>query len=132
MYCISFLDNKKVGTATVKINGIGSYTGTVRKSFDILPKTTKLVKVKGRKKSLVLKWKKQTVQTDGYEIRYSTSRKFSSAKTKKLSVKNKKATGRTIKKLKAKTKYYVQIRTYKKVSKKKYYSAWSGTMSAKS
>ena len=36
-----------------------------------------------------------------------------------------------IKKLKSKTKYYVQIRTYKKVSKKKYYSAWSGTMSAK-
>ena len=130
-YQLSFSNNKKVGKAAIKINGIGSYTGTVRKSFDILPKTTKLVKAKGRKTSLVLKWKKQTVQTDGYEIRYSTSRKFLSAKTKKLFVKNKKATEITIKKLKAKTKYYVQIRTYKKVSKKKYYSAWSGTMSAK-
>lgn len=130
-YQLSFSNNKKVGKATVKINGIGSYTGTISKSFEILPKTAKLVKVKKRKTSLVLKWKKQTVQTDGYEIRYSTSRKFLSAKTKKLSVKNKKATGITIKKPKSKTKYYVQIRTYKKVSKKKYYSEWSGTMSAK-
>lgn len=128
---LSFSNNKKVGKAAIKINGIGSYTGTIRKNFEILPKTAKLVKVKKRKTSLVLKWKKQTVQTDGYEIRYSTSRNFLSAKTKKLYVKNKKATGITIKKLKAKTKYYVQIRTYKKVSKKKYYSAWSGIMSAK-
>ena len=30
-----------------------------------------------------------------------------------------------IKKLKAKKKYYVQVRTYKTVSGKKYYSKWS-------
>ena len=36
-----------------------------------------------------------------------------------------------IKKLKAKKKYYVQIRTYKTVNGTKYYSAWSAKKSVK-
>jgi hypothetical protein len=35
-------------------------------------------------------------------------------------------TAKTIKQLKSKKKYYVQIRTYKTVNGVKYYSAWSG------
>ena len=36
-----------------------------------------------------------------------------------------KTTYKTVKNLKAKKKYYVQVRTYKTVSGKKYYSGWS-------
>ncbi len=59
----------------------------------------------------------------GYEVQYSTSKKFSSAKTKKVT--SNKTTSVTLKSLKAKKTYYVRVRTYKTVDGKKYYSAWS-------
>ena len=41
-YTVSYSDNIKPGTAKVTINGIGSYTGTITKTFLILPgKTTR-------------------------------------------------------------------------------------------
>ena len=36
-YTVSYSNNKKVGTATVKITGKGSYTGTITKTFKINP-----------------------------------------------------------------------------------------------
>lgn len=48
---------------------------------------------------------------------------MSGAKT--VTVAKAKTTTKTIKQLKAKKKYYVQIRTYKTVNGTKYYSAWS-------
>ena len=44
---------------------------------------------------------------------------------KTVTVKGYKKTTRKISKLKAKKKYYVQVRTYKIVKSKKYYSSWS-------
>ena len=46
-----------------------------------------------------------------------------SAKT--VTVKGAKKTTKTIKKLKNKKTYYVQVRTYKSVDGKRYYSKWS-------
>ena len=40
-------------------------------------------------------------------------------------IKSTKITSKTIKKLKANKKYYVQVRTYKLVKGDRYYSAWS-------
>ncbi len=57
-------------------------------------------------------------------IQKVTSSKFKALVTKTKTVNNK-TTKLTIKGLKAKKKYYVRIRTYKKVGKKKYYSQWS-------
>ena len=79
-----------------------------------------------------MKWKRQsakmaTSRITGYQIRYSTSSKMTSAKTK--TVKGYKYTSKKITKLKAKKKYYVQVRTYKTVSGKTYYSSWSGIKS---
>jgi hypothetical protein len=48
-----------------------------------------------------------------------------------VTVKKAKTTKKVIKKLKAKKKYYVQIRTYKKVGKKYYYSKWSKVKTVK-
>lgn len=59
----------------------------------------------------------------GYQIRYSTSSKMTKAKT--VTVKGYSKVSRKISKLKAKKKYYVQVRTYKTVSGVKYCSAWS-------
>ena len=98
-------------------------------SFKINPKATSLSKLTAATKSLKVKWKKQSTQVTGYEIQYSTSKKFTSAK--KVTVKKYKTTSTTIKKLKAKKTYYVRIRTYKTVSGKKYYSAWSKALKKK-
>jgi len=65
----------------------------------------------------------------GYQIRYSTSSKMTKAKA--VTVKNTSATSKTIKKLSAKKKYYVQIRTYKTVKGVKYYSSWSKAKAVK-
>ena len=64
---------------------------------------------------------KKVRDIDGYQIKYSTSKKFTKKTTKTIKVKG---TTKTIKKLKKKT-YYVKVRAYKKVNGKPYYSKWS-------
>lgn len=120
---------KKPGKYTVTIKFKGSYAkyGTVKKTFTIKPKGTSISKLTKKKKGFTVKWKKQATQTSGYQIQYSTSGKFKNAKT--VTVSKNKTTSKTVKKLKAKKKYYVRVRTYKtvKVNGKstKIYSAWS-------
>ena len=46
-------------------------------------------------------------------------------------IKENKITSSTIKKLKAKKKYYVRIRTYKTVDGNKIYSSWSKVLNVK-
>ena len=131
-YKLTYKNNKAVGTATVTITGIGSYTGTKKVTFKINPKGTSLKKVTSpKKKQLKVTWKKQTTQTKGYQLQYSTSRKFTAKKTKSVWVTSNKTTAKTVKKLTSNKKYYVRIRTYKTVDGKKYYSAWSKTLSVK-
>lgn len=116
---------KNVGTYEVKITFKGSkYSGSKTLSYTINPKSTKLSKVSAKKKGFEAKWKKQSMQTNGYQIQYSTDSKFKSG-NKTVTVSKNSTTKKTISKLKAKKKYYVRIRTYKTVGKQKYYSDWS-------
>lgn len=118
-------DRKNVGTYEVKITFKGSkYSGSKTLSYTINPKSTKLSKVSAKKKGFEAKWKKQSTQTKGYQIQYSTDSKFKSG-NKTVTVNKNSTTKKTISKLKAKKKYYVRIRTYKTVGKQKYYSDWS-------
>ncbi len=131
-YTVSYAKGRKnVGKYTVTIKFKGNYSGTVKKTFTIKPKATSLSKLTAGKKKFTVKWKKLTTQTTGYQIQYSTSSKFKSAKT--VTVSKNKTTSKAISKLKAKKKYYVRIRTYKtvKVNGKntKLYSSWSKTRS---
>ena len=59
----------------------------------------------------------------GYQIRYSKAKSMSKAIAKK--VKGYSKVSKKISKLKARTRYYVQVRTYKVVKGKTYYSKWS-------
>ena len=110
------------------ISGIGNYTGTKTATFKIKSADVKLSFLKDGKKQLTVKWKKGK-DIDGYEIQYSLKQDFSDAET--VTVKNAETTETKIKKLKAKKKYYVRIRTFKKVGGKKYTSSWSDVKSAK-
>lgn len=86
------------------------------------PATTKVKKVKAAKKSLTIKWSK-VKGASGYEIQVATDKKFKKNK-KSILVKKQKTTSAKIKKLKSKKKYYVRVRTYKVVGRKKVYSSW--------
>ena len=87
------------------------------------PKSAKIKKVKAVKKAISVQWKKVS-GVKGYQIQVATDKKFKKNK-KTVTVKKQKTTKVTIKKLKAKKKYYVRIRTYKTVKGKKVYSSWS-------
>lgn len=121
-YTLSYQKNKKVGKATVLIKGIGAYKGICKTTFLIVPKGTKLTRVKTKKKSIALAWKKNVKQTTGYQIQYGLKKNFKGAKLK--TVKNK-TTRLTLKGLKFRKQYYIRIRTYKTIGKKKYCSRWS-------
>lgn len=125
-YTLSYKNNVNVGTASVVITGKGNYTGKITKKFTINPKGTSLSgKIKAQRKGFLVKWKKQTKNTTGYQVQYSTSRKFTKKTTAIKTVKKKTVTKLNVKKLKAKKKYYVRVRTYHTVKGKKYYSGWS-------
>ncbi len=103
---------------TTKAANNENYAGYVSSTV----KSTKIVKMTAKKKALKVKWKK-VKGIKGYQIQYSTNKKFK--KSKKKSVKKASKTTLTIKKLKAKKKYYVRIRTYVVRNGVKKYSKWS-------
>ena len=103
--------------------------------FKINPKGTSLKKLKKAKKAITVKWNKQAAKMSktritGYQIQLATNSKFTKGK-KLVTVKGYAATSKKIKKLKKKKKYFVRIRTYKKVGKITYYSGWSKAKSVK-
>lgn len=86
--------------------------------------TTTITSVKSQSKAFTVKWKKKSGIT-GYQIQYSTNKKFNKKNSKKIQIKQAKTTSKKITGLKSSKKYYVRIRTYKLVKKKKSYSSWS-------
>lgn len=120
---------KNVGKYSVKVTLKGNYAGSKTLYFTILPKGTTLKELTAGKKSLTVKWTKQTKEVSGYKIQYSKNSRFKNAKT--LTVSGSKSVSKTIKKLTGGKKYYVRICTYKTVGKTKYCSAWSAKKTVK-
>lgn len=125
-YTVSYSNNKKVGTATVKITGKGQYGGTVSKTFKINPAKQKIQKLTAKSKAFFIDWAQKGSAT-GYEVQYATNSKFTGAK--KLDVANNKTDKMTISKLSANKKYYVKVRSYTLVKGTKYYGEWSAVKS---
>lgn len=128
-YSVSYKNNKNVGYGTVTVKGKGSYAKYSGFAiFKINLKSVSLSSVKGQKKKMIVSWKK-TGGNQGYQVQYSTSKRFSSnVKTVRLSAGKKSV---TIKNIPAKKRYYVRIRSYKKVGNKIWYTGWSKVKSAK-
>ncbi len=123
-YTVSYSSNKNIGTATVKIAGKGSYTGTITKTFKINPAKQEIQKLTAKSKAFFVDWAQKGSAT-GYEIQYATNSKFTSAK--KVTITNNKTDKTTVSKLSGKKKYYVRVRSYTTVKGTKYYGAWSST-----
>jgi len=121
-YTVTYKSNKAVGTATVVVKGKGGYTGSKKATFAILPRGTALSTLTPGKKTATVTWEKQSGVT-GYQLQYGLKKSMTGAVT--VTVKKAGTTSRVLKKLKSGKKYYVRVRTYKTVNKKKYYSSWS-------
>ena len=124
-----------VGRYTVTAVGLGKYEGMTfgTMPYYINPKGTTFLTsaqggFKGVKNGFTLKWNKQSDQTTGYQIQYSTRSDFANAATYTVNGAN--TTSATITGRAAKTRYYVRIRTFTKNSQGTFYSDWSaGTKS---
>lgn len=126
---VSRTKTKAVGTATIKVKFKGNYTTATRTfTFKIVPKATTISGLTALNNGIKVKWKVQKTQTTGYEIQYSKSSAFKNATTKTAATKY---TSKSYTGLSDKKTYYVRIRTYKTVSGKKYYSAWSAAKKIK-
>ena len=89
-----------------------------------MPKTAKIKSVKSKKAGqLTVSWNRQK-EADGYVVQYSTDKKFKK-KVQTKYVKKNKTTSLTLKKLKKGKKYYVRVKAYKTISKKKAYGTAS-------
>ena len=108
-YTVSYSNSKNVGTATVKITGKGSYSGTITKTFKIFPAKQEIKKLSAKSKGFSVTWVKKGSAT-GYEVQYSTSSSFKNAS--KATITSKNTSSKTVSKLKSKTKYYVRVRSY--------------------
>lgn len=141
-YTVSYSNNINPGTATAKVTFSGNYSGsksltyTIKKAAVSTGSTTTSISVKGTnisslkalKKGFKVKWKKQS-SVSGYQIQYARNKKFTKS-VKNVYVGAGKKTY-SVRKLSAKKRYYVRIRTYKVSSGRVYYSSWSSKKSVK-
>lgn len=102
---------------------------TTKNIETVKPKKTSIKKLSKGKKKFTVTWAKVS-GVKGYQIQYSTDKKFEK-NNKSVTITKQKTTKATIKKLKSKKKYYVRVRTYKTVNGKKVYSSWSKVKSVK-
>ncbi|SDB07172.1 FMN-binding protein [Eubacterium oxidoreducens] len=127
-YTISSVKNKCVAVK------VAAYT--LDGSKKVLGSYVKGNKVYVNKESVTLKKAKKSIKVSyskasgtGYQIQYSTSKSFKNAKT--IKVTKAKTTSKTISKLKSKKKYYVRVRSYKKMGSSVYYGTYSSVKSCK-
>ena len=120
---------KAYGTTNIVINAAATNNYKAAQKvckLTVTPKAVKLTKVTRAKsgKKISLKWKKdKTVK--GYQVTYSTDKKFKKG-VKKVTVKKAKTVKKTISKgIKAKKKCYVKVRSYVKAGGKTIYGPYS-------
>ena len=116
-------------TITVTAKATSTYSKCVKKiTVYGVPKKPEMKKLTAGKKKFTVQWKKDK-KADGYQVQYSTDKKFKkNVKSVNVSKKNTKA---TVKKLKKGKTYRVRIRSYKKINGKKYYNGWGKVKSVK-
>ena len=125
---------KDVGVYDYKITFKGDYEGTETLKLTVTPAKPKLRAHKPAKNAITVQWKKVEKQATGYQVMVATDKKFEK-NVKKTFINKLKTTSYKMTGLKAKTNYYVKVRTYKtvKVDGKdtKIYSPWSAVKTVK-
>lgn len=124
-FTATYSNNNAPGVATVKIKGIGNYSGSISKTYIILPEKIASVSIKkSSATSAVISWSAAS-KVSGYEIL-----KFDSAKNAyvHLTHVSNSQTSYKVSSLKNSTAYYYQVRAYKTVNDKNYYGEIGNTV----
>ncbi len=124
-FTATYSNNNAPGVATVKIKGIGNYSGSISKTYVILPEKIASVSIKkDSATSAVISWSAAS-KVSGYEIL-----KFDSAKNVyvHLAHVSNSQTSYKVSSLKNSTAYYYQVRAYKTVNDKNYYGEIGNTV----
>ncbi len=124
--------DKTTGTsATAAPSGTSNSNGTASSDSKTSAKSAGKTKVTSAKRSAdgkkIKVSLKKVAAASGYQVRYSTDKKYSKSKTKTLTTTKNHV---TVKKVSKGKKYYFSARTYKVVNGKKYWSAWSQSKKA--
>lgn len=121
-YTVSYSGITKVGTATAKVTGKDLCSGTLSKTFTVIPAKAEFAKVTPGKKKVTVKIKSQKASgVTKYQIAY---KKASAKKWKTVTTTSLK---KTIKKLKKGKKYNFKVRAYGKTG----YGAYSKVKTVK-
>ena len=126
-YTVRYASGRKnVGTYGVAVTLKGNYTGKASVKFTIKPMPTNITKFKAVSGKLAfnVEWKKQAVQTTGYQLQYSTDSSFGK-NVKTVTVKGAQNTKKVITGVQSGKYYYIRIRTYRTAFGKDYYSNWT-------
>ncbi len=122
--CVFPKKNGKFTFDVKTLKGTVIYTFSNTSSAFKNVKITATVKSK-KKKTAAVSWSPMISDFTGYEIQYSTDKKFRKGVKKKV-VKGAKKNKATLKKLKSKKTYYVRVRSYlDQGSGEKAYTSWS-------
>lgn len=135
-FSVKYVDpaNKNVGVHSLIVTS-PIYNVDKELTYVIKPVGTKLKAAAPGRKTITVKWRKQASKMaksriTGYQVQYSTDKKF--RKTSKIkTVKGFKKTSKKITRLKSGKTYYLRIRTYMKTGDGVYYSKWSKVRKAK-
>ncbi len=118
-----------IAVITIQASAAGNYKAeSVKVTVEVRPKKQAVKSLKTEKgRKLKVSWKKDK-QASGYQLQYSTDKKFKKG-VKSVSINKNKTAAKTIKKLKAGKRYYVRVRSFKNAKVngggKKLYGAWS-------
>lgn len=137
--------NRTSGKAVIKGTGRAVVTVTaaetkgyakksVKITVDVSPKKQTISSLKaGKGRKLTVRWKKDN-RADGYQIQYSTHKKFKKQVVTK-NIANRKTVSKTVPKLKKGKIYYVRVRSYKTIKvngkKQKLYGSFSNVKKSK-
>ena len=123
--CVLTVPNSSVVTVRVRPehnDAAKKLNGTYTKDVSTYTSVSTIKKLIKGKKAFTVKFDKH-VQSDGYQIQYSLKKSMKSKKTLKKAgystIKYK------VKKLKSKKKYYVRVRSYRRLNGKTLYGSWS-------
>ena len=116
-YTLTYKNNKNIGTASVTVKGKNGYSGTVKKSFNVVPAKITGVKATTDTRNANITWKAVPGATHYRVDLYTGGKWVKKATTANLST--------TIKNLSGYTSYYVRVRGYKKVGSTYYTGEYS-------
>jgi hypothetical protein len=115
--------NRNIGRGTVRLTGVGNFAGTRTVTFHIVPRRNSVSRITVRGNQMQVTWRRtpSAQRISNYEVRY---RVRGMSRWRKRTYAPPLSTA-TIKNLRRHRRYEVQVRSYKRVAGRRYYSQWS-------